>query len=332
MHDVTTSTKPESATEIAANDSSTCRLHCQCAYAKIVPPETKAAVLQRLRESGAEFETVPDLCEMSARRDPRLKTIAQTDNLKISACYPRAVKWLFAAAGAELSDDSTEILNMRVQSADEICDTMLEDVAESESCENRPPFSAPAEEAPPLQDGQWLPWFPVIDYDRCTNCMQCLSFCLFGVYGVSEKNEIQVQNQDQCKTNCPACSRVCPETAIMFPKHKNGPATGEEVGQNGNEAGQKVDISALLGGDIYRTLRDRSEQARDRFSKERDAQTALQERRKCLKELQESLDIPKEALMSLPSMDQIQTRAQQARDQASESLARRLADRDGKAE
>ncbi|HEX8311367.1 MAG TPA: ferredoxin family protein, partial [Chthoniobacteraceae bacterium] len=32
--------------------------------------------------------------------------------------------------------------------------------------------------------GQWKPWFPVIDYDRCTNCMQCLSFCLFGVYGV----------------------------------------------------------------------------------------------------------------------------------------------------
>src|SRR3954471_12554488 len=22
----------------------------------------------------------------------------------------------------------------------------------------------------------WKPWFPVIDYDRCTNCMQCLSF------------------------------------------------------------------------------------------------------------------------------------------------------------
>ena len=32
--------------------------------------------------------------------------------------------------------------------------------------------------------GEWKPWFPVIDYDRCTNCMQCLSFCLFGVYGV----------------------------------------------------------------------------------------------------------------------------------------------------
>ncbi|MEM9803556.1 MAG: hypothetical protein AAGA20_24785, partial [Planctomycetota bacterium] len=32
------------------------------------------------------------------------------------------------------------------------------------------------------EPGAWTPWFPVIDYDRCTNCMQCLSFCLFDVY------------------------------------------------------------------------------------------------------------------------------------------------------
>ena len=66
----------------------------------------------------------------------------------------------------------------------------------------------------------WKPWFPVIDYDRCTNCMQCLTFCLFDVYGVSE-DKIQVQNEDNCKTNCPACSRVCPEVAILFPKYNN---------------------------------------------------------------------------------------------------------------
>ena len=58
--------------------------------------------------------------------------------------------------------------------------------------------------------GEWKPWFPVIDFDRCTNCMQCLSFCLFDVYGVDEEQQIQVQNNDNCKTNCPACSRVCP--------------------------------------------------------------------------------------------------------------------------
>jgi Pyruvate/2-oxoacid:ferredoxin oxidoreductase delta subunit len=43
--------------------------------------------------------------------------------------------------------------------------------------------------------GGWKPWFPVIDYDRCTNCMQCLSFCLFDVYAVSGDQKIQVQNQ-----------------------------------------------------------------------------------------------------------------------------------------
>jgi NAD-dependent dihydropyrimidine dehydrogenase PreA subunit len=82
--------------------------------------------------------------------------------------------------------------------------------------------SGPPMNQPPQAGGlgsSWKPWFPVIDYDRCTNCMQCLSFCLFDVYGVSEDNKIQVQNNDNCKTNCPACSRVCPEVAIMFPKY-----------------------------------------------------------------------------------------------------------------
>eukprot|EP01031_Cornospumella_fuschlensis_P053301 gene53301-65102_t len=82
---------------------------------------------------------------------------------------------------------------------------------------------------PMNEPGKWKPWFPVIDYSRCTNCMQCLSFCLFDVYGVSKDNKIQVQNNDNCKTNCPACSRVCPEVAIMFPKYQAGPINGDDV-------------------------------------------------------------------------------------------------------
>src|SRR5690242_10324111 len=52
----------------------------------------------------------------------------------------------------------------------------------------------------------WKPWFPVIDYKRCTNCMQCLSFCLFDVYG-APGGQISVQKPQNCKTDCPACSR-----------------------------------------------------------------------------------------------------------------------------
>jgi len=169
--------------------------------------------------------------------------------------------------------------------------------------------------------GEWKPWFPVIDYDRCTNCMQCLSFCLFGVYGVDGEKRIQVQNNDNCKTNCPACSRVCPEAAIMFPKYKAGPINGDLVSESDlQKEKMKVDISALLGGDVYSMLRLRSEKAKSRFSKERDSEKALSERQKCLVKLANSGDIPMEVLMSLPSPEEIARRAQEAAAKAEAAL------------
>ena len=170
--------------------------------------------------------------------------------------------------------------------------------------------------------GEWRPWFPVIDYDRCTNCMQCLSFCLFGVYGVDGGGKIQAQNHDNCKTNCPACSRVCPEAAIMFPKYKSGPINGDVVSaEDLDREKMKIDISALLGGDVYSMLRQRSERAQTRFSKERDANKALTERQKCLVKLAQSGDIPAEVLMSLPSPDEIMRRAEEAKAKAQAALA-----------
>ena len=170
--------------------------------------------------------------------------------------------------------------------------------------------------------GEWKPWFPVIDYDRCTNCMQCLSFCLFGVYGVDGDKRIQVQNNDNCKTNCPACSRVCPEAAIMFPKYKAGPINGDLVSDSDlAKEKMKVDISALLGGDVYDMLRLRSEKAKSRFSKERDSDKALTERQKCLIKLAAAGDIPPEVLMSLPAPDEIARRAEEAAAKAQAALA-----------
>ncbi len=172
------------------------------------------------------------------------------------------------------------------------------------------------------QHGAWKPWFPVIDYDRCTNCMQCLSFCLFGVYGVDGEKRIQVQNNDNCKTNCPACSRVCPEAAIMFPKYKAGPINGDTVSDADlNREKMKIAISALLGGDVYDMLRQRSIKAKSRFSKERDSDKALSERQKCLTKLAAMGDIPAEVLMSLPSPDEIARRAEEAQAKAKAALA-----------
>ncbi|MDA0811058.1 MAG: ferredoxin family protein [Verrucomicrobia bacterium] len=174
---------------------------------------------------------------------------------------------------------------------------------------------------PMNEPGKWKPWFPVIDYDRCTNCMQCLSFCLFDVYGVDTENRIQVQNNDNCKTNCPACSRVCPEVAIMFPKYSGGPINGDKVNtQDLEREKMKVDISSLLGGDIYASLRTRSEQAKSRFSKERSPDKALSERKKCLTKLQQDGMIPAEVLENLPSPEEILRRAAAAAAKADVAL------------
>jgi hypothetical protein len=102
-------------------------LYCHCAYAQVVPREVKEEVLRRLSESGAAFDAVADLCEMSARKDPMLAELAGAGQgtVKIAACYPRAVKWLFAAAGTPLPADGVEVLNMRVQSADQVVAAVL---------------------------------------------------------------------------------------------------------------------------------------------------------------------------------------------------------------
>lgn len=101
-------------------------LYCHCAYAQVVPRQVKEAVLQKLCESGRAFDAVADLCEMSARKDAALQTLAAGSAVKIAACFPRAVKWLFAAAKAPLPQDGAEVLNMRVQTAEEVVKGLFE--------------------------------------------------------------------------------------------------------------------------------------------------------------------------------------------------------------
>lgn len=87
-------------------------LYCRCAYAQVIPDETKDAVLTQLCSGGLPFTAVADLCEMSARRDPRLQELARESGWKIAACHERAVKWLFHAADAPLPADA-QIVNLR---------------------------------------------------------------------------------------------------------------------------------------------------------------------------------------------------------------------------
>ncbi len=101
-------------------------LFCHCNYARVVPDEVKTSVLEGLCASGQAFEAVADLCEMSARRDPALKRLATGETpVKIAACYPRAVKWIFGGCQAPLNTEKTEVINMRELTAEDATTSVL---------------------------------------------------------------------------------------------------------------------------------------------------------------------------------------------------------------
>ena len=74
-------------------------------------------------------------------------------------------------------------------------------------------------------------WYPIVDESRCTGCLNCLQFCLFGVYEQDAQGRPIVRHPDQCKPGCPACSRVCPQSAIMFPLYEKDAAIAGAPGQ-----------------------------------------------------------------------------------------------------
>jgi len=290
-------------------------LFCNCTFADVIAPEVKREVLRHLCESNRPFHAVSDLCGLAARKDPVLKKMADAGDITLVACHPRAVKWLFHAGGAPLPDAGAVILDMREATAAAVIQALPPGAAGGRDPADRFASISSRLESPP--DG-WKPWFPVIDHDRCTNCGKCLTFCLFDVFGVDERKNIFVKNEAGCKTDCPACARVCPEVAIMFPKYGKGPINGDAVREEDMQReGMKVDVSSLLGGDLYGVLRDRTRQARKRFSTEQDEARALRERKQCLQEIQEKLDIPDEVLMALPAEEDIRDRIRkQTRDAA----------------
>jgi NAD-dependent dihydropyrimidine dehydrogenase PreA subunit len=150
-------------------------------------------------------------------------------------------------------------------------DTALPLALEPRSPNSESPAPHPAPLTPPptplrIEEEAARRWYPVIDFSRCTNCMECIDFCLFGVYGVDGQETILVEQPDNCRKGCPACSRVCPENAIIFPQHKTPAIAGADMIADG---GLKIDLSKLFGAP------DKAESAADVAVRERDEQLML---------------------------------------------------------
>lgn len=108
-----------------------------------------------------------------------------------------------------------------------------------------------------------VPWYPVIDRTRCTGCGTCHDYCLFSVYAKAAKGEpaerVRVAAPLNCKTGCPACSRLCPESALIFPFCHEAELNGEVEQPARRTADQ---LAATLGDDPMRVLAERRKQKR----------------------------------------------------------------------
>jgi Pyruvate/2-oxoacid:ferredoxin oxidoreductase delta subunit len=246
-------------------------IFCSCGSERI-KQERLELIEKMLVDANVDLIIISDLCGVSVLEKEKLANIFRTDNeYLIVGCYSRTMKLLLEKSGIEPGNYSCKYINF-FESDDEAInrETALFSIG---SDINRKP-----EIEDITSDTDWPSWFPVIDYSRCTVCGQCADFCLFGVYGKTDE-KINVINAQECKNNCPACARICPQTAIIFPKYKQGGAIGgsDIIDEIAEQRRQAEDIDSILNGDIYSALKQRKEKRRS-IVREEAMNKAIEER------------------------------------------------------
>lgn len=227
-------------------------LLCACQAGPAIQRDRAAETADLLRDGGVAVLEVPDLCGAAARRDPALAAWAARRPLVAIACRPRSVGALLRFAGHDAAADTVEVLDLRASEPRAVLAALA----------GRPELPHAKATAVAPDEPSWVPWFPAIDRTRCTRCGQCASFCLFGVYSRDAGGDVTVTNPRGCKTGCPACARICPAAAIVFPRHDEPPFDGSEVAdEEAVQARIRQYSQELLGQDPYATLQARRQQA-----------------------------------------------------------------------
>ncbi len=140
----------------------------------------------------------------------------------LSCLHPRALEWVLREQG--VGNTGLHTLDMRIFKT-------VDDALEAVCSQLPPPDSGRRgvlrEHAEPVSPR----WYPVVDKSRCIDCQHCLQFCLFGVWELDETGGVCAAQPDNCKPGCPACARICPQSAIMFPLHEQDPAIAGAPGE-----------------------------------------------------------------------------------------------------
>lgn len=251
-------------------------IYCKCIHCNMFDKQNTEIIESDLSKTNAILIETDDLCEAIIKKNSILfKTLTSKGTTTIIACHKRAVLGLLKSAGMETEQDKIFVINRHDTKADVPNKKIF-------------PVSDHPRKSDPIHikgSKTWVAWFPVIDLNRCTHCKQCMSFCLFKVFDLDENGKVFVKNPENCKNNCPACARICPEIAIIFPKLTESPINGEIVsdnptGEDGNK-NLRIDMNAMRDGDMMSALKTRNAKNRTTLLKRKNIEKALEERKKC---------------------------------------------------
>lgn len=189
---------------------------CACASRSFISKEKVIEIAATMKNKGYDVVVEADLCKKVAESSPDLPEIASGI---IVACHTRVVLSHMDGLGLQ----AKQIEPIRDYTAEEVLSRFDISSPEMKDSTEKEVFRKQIE-AFAIENGTDA-WYPVIDKERCMECGKCHDFCLFGVYKIENKR-VRVAQPQNCKNNCPACARMCPGKAIIFPKYDKSPING----------------------------------------------------------------------------------------------------------
>ena len=200
---------------------------CACASRSFISKVQVAELVATLQQAGYNVTIVADLCESAATDPARMRELV-AGNI-IMGCYTRALRALADRADCSAAKN----INIRGRKVEQVLKELnLDDAMDHDEEWQARRNAALAEINAFTVKVATDAWYPVLDYEKCVDCGKCHDFCLFGVYSI-EDGKVKVAQPQNCKNNCPACSRVCPAEAVIFPKYERSPINGGSASEEG---------------------------------------------------------------------------------------------------
>lgn len=236
---------------------------CGCEKDGKIEKESVQKLIETLEEKNIGFTYIEDMCGTILKNPDDLESLYTAEDAVVFGCQARAMQNLVDNSGRRIDESATAYHHI---------DDEKEDLISSLESGTGEPLKI-------KYSDDWKPWYPVIDYERCNGCRKCLNFCLFSVYSVEDDGSVVVSASANCKDMCPACARVCPQNAIIFPKHAESPIDG---GEGDGAENEKTDIlKQIQNDDVYSVLSARRKNFQVSLLKKDQLKMAEEERRAC---------------------------------------------------